>query len=372
MKVTFVNYYYDNDIPTSEYINKYPAIHGWCKALSELGTQIDVYQRFSENAVFNKDGVTYHLVKDKNQSSLKWYSNPKTFHENLIDARHEIIHVNSFRYSYQASLLKKEIPSLKIVIQHHAERPGHRIKRFLIKNFCSSLDGFIFSSSEIHNEWVNVNAISGLKKSTEIMEGSSNFIFTNRDATRRIAGLSGKPVLLWVGRLNENKDPLTVLSGFSKLVQDFPEARLYMIYSESDLKQKISSFINKNSLLKNSVELIGFVGYDKISKYYNSADYFVLGSHYEGSGFSLVEAMACGVIPIVTDIPSFRMMTDGGKIGALWKPGYADSFFKNAKLLFERPIKIESEKTLNFFQSNLSYPAIGRKAKKFYESLIRK
>ncbi len=51
--------------------------------------------------------------------------------------------------------------------------------------------------------------------------------------------------------------------------------------------------------------------------YYNSADYFVLGSHYEGSGFSLVEAMSCGVIPIVTDIPSFRMMTNNGKIGTL-------------------------------------------------------
>ena len=370
MKVTFVNYYYDKDIPTSEYINKYPTIHGWCRALFELGTHVDVYQRFSENVVLQKDGVNYYLIKDNNDFNLKWYSNPKIFHKEILNSSNEIIHINSFRYAYQASLLKQKIPSAKIVIQHHAEKPGHRIKQFLLRNFCSSLDGFIFSSKEIHSEWVNVKAISGIKKSAEIMEGSSNFIFMDRDDIRKKTGIKGKPVLLWVGRLNENKDPVTVLSGFSKLLQDFPDAKLYMIYSEESLKHHVLSFIEINMLLKESVTLIGLVDHKIIDDYYNSADYFVLGSYYEGSGFSLVEAMSCGVIPIVTDISSFRMMTNGGKIGALWRPGDADSFYENTKLLFERSIKMESEKTIDYFNSNLSFPTIGRKAKNFYKSLI--
>ena len=49
-----------------------------------------------------------------------------------------------------------------------------------------------------------------------------------------------------------------------------------------------------------------------------AADLFVLGSHREGSGYSLIEALACGLPPVVTDIPSFRSLTGGGAVGKLW------------------------------------------------------
>jgi glycosyltransferase involved in cell wall biosynthesis len=96
----------------------------------------------------------------------------------------------------------------------------------------------------------------------------------------------------------------------------------------------------------------------------------MLGSHFEGSGYSLVEAMSCGVVPIVTDIPAFRMITNRGTIGALWKCGDADSFYNNAKEIIQKPIEIESKKALDFFSDNLSFSAIGKKAKVFYESLM--
>jgi glycosyltransferase involved in cell wall biosynthesis len=370
MKVSFINYRYDSDLTADQYLEKYPAMNGWNKALIDLGIQVNVYNRFSEDKDFKNDGVNYHLVHDNINPDLKWYQNTKLFHEKIISETQEILHINSFRYAYQASLLKKKIPLAKIVVQHHAEKPGKLFKPFFLRNFSSSLDGFIFSSKEIYDEWLKVKAIASNKSFAEIMEGSSYFIIKNREEIRHKTGMIGSPVLLWVGRLNENKDPITVLSGFLKLLNDYPDAKLYMIYSEDNFKIKVLSFIEQSNLLKNNVELLGFVDHKNISDYYNSADYFVLGSHYEGSGFSLVEAMSCGVIPIVTDIPSFRMMTNNGEIGTLWKCGNADSFYYNAKNILMKPLKIESKKTLSYFSTNLSYSAIGNMAKKFYESLI--
>ena len=370
MKVTFVNYYYDKDTPIDEYFNKYPTIFGWSKALSDLGLEVSVYHRFNQNALFEKDGVKYFLMNDNKRHDLKWYQNPISFHNKICEEKHDIIHLHSFIYSYQASLLKKQLPSAKLVIQHHAEKPGHKIKRFLLRNFSSSVDGFIFSSIELYDEWLKTKTLPVCKKFAEIMEGSSDFTFRNRDAMRVKTGLSGKPILLWVGRLDENKDPLTVLSGFLKLLRDFPSARLYMIYSEDKLKQQVLSFISQNNMLENSVVLLGFINHQEICNYYNSTDHFVLGSHYEGSGFSMVEAMSCGVVPIVTDIPSFRMITNKGQIGALWKCGDADSFYNIAKEIIQNPLEVESKKALDFFSDNLSFPAIARKAKILYESLI--
>ena len=369
MKVSFINYRYDPDTKIDEYLLKYPAMNGWNKALLELGVQVNVFNRFSESKIFQSEGVNFHLIKDDLNPNLKWYQNTKLFHEKILIQDQEIIHVNSFRYAYQASLLKKIKPSLKYVIQHHAEKPGHWIKRFLLKRFTSKLDGFVFSGVGIYNEWLKARAILPNKKFAEIMEGSSDFIFENRSEARQKTGLKGNPVLLWIGRLNENKDPLTVISGFEKLLNEFPQARLYMIYSDKDLKTKIDSIILQSPLLRDKVILLGFINYSEIKSYYNSSDYFVLGSHYEGSGFSLVEAMSCGVIPIVTDIPSFRMMTNDGKIGTLWKSGDSNSFYDRARHLLKYSIMDESEKTIAFFKTNLSYPAIAEKAKEFYKHL---
>jgi glycosyltransferase involved in cell wall biosynthesis len=370
MKVTFVNYYYDKDIPIDKYFDKYLTIYGWSKALSDLGLEVQVYHRFSENDYLKQDGVEYFLVKDDLRNDLKWYQSPSVFHNKVAENEHDIIHINSFNYAYQASLLKSKFPQFKIVIQHHAENPRNPIKRVFTKYFSSSSDGFIFSSSEIFNEWLNKKIIPAGKKFAEIMEGSSNFIFINRNEARNKTGLNGKPFLLWVGRLNANKDPITILTGFAKLINDFPEARLYMIFSEDQLKQQVSSLIEQNLLLKKSVTLLGFIDHQEIENYYNSADYFVLGSHYEGSGYSLVEAMSCGVVPIVTDIPSFRMITNKGQIGGLWKSGTTDSFYNKAKEIIHKQLEIESKKTVDYFSNNLSFSAIAKKAKLFYESLI--
>ncbi|UCH65143.1 MAG: glycosyltransferase family 4 protein [Ignavibacterium sp.] len=372
MKIGYINHYYDIDTLVDNYLSRYPTIYGWCKSLRDLGLDVNVYQRFSKDYFFEKEGVKYCLIKDGKRSDLKSYQNSSLFHSKISDDKYDIIHVNSFIYSYQAFLLKKRNSSSKIVIQHHAEIPHKRLKRFFLKHLSSSADGFIFTSNDIYNDWVKTNSVFSGKNVAEIMESSSNFTYSNRIKARSKSGMVGEPILLWVGRLNENKDPITVIKGFSKLLQDFPKAKLYMIYSEDKLKEQVSSIINQSGSLKNSVKLLGFINHIKLDDYYNSADYFVLGSHYEGSGYSLVEAMSCGVVPIVTNIPSFRMITNNGQIGGLWNCGDIKSFYGTAKRVFNSPLAVESKKALDFFSANVSYPAIGMKAKKFYETLTDK
>ena len=41
----------------------------------------------------------------------------------------------------------------------------------------------------------------------------------------------------------------------------------------------------------------------RVEELMRAADIFTLGSHREGSGYALTEALACGLPPVVTDIP---------------------------------------------------------------------
>src|SRR5262249_38618635 len=54
-----------------------------------------------------------------------------------------------------------------------------------------------------------------------------------------------------------------------------------------------------------------------------AADFLVQASHAEGSGVALIEALACGTTPLVTDIPSFRRITGAGAAGSLTPVGDA-------------------------------------------------
>lgn len=371
MKIAYINYFYDENLIENEYLLKYHSIHGWCKGLADLGIKTDVFQRFFKNIIFKKDNVTYFLINDKKKHRLKKYQIPHLFNKKIAEGNYDVVHINGFLFIFQAYFLKKMKPTLKIVIQHHAEKPIRGIKKYFLKYFSSSIDGFIFASTGIYNFWIKTNSINKFKQYTEIMESSTHFCDKNRFEARKRTGLSGNPIFLWVGRLNENKDPITVLKGFLLLLNDFPNAKLYMIFSENKLEQELLSFINKTKLLKHSVRLLGIIDHNLMSNYYNSADYFVLGSHYEGSGYSLCECMACGVVPIVTDIPSFKTITNNGQIGGLWECGNAESLYKIGKEVLKRPLEIVSKKALIFFSTNLSYSAIALKAKLFYENLLK-
>ena len=81
--------------------------------------------------------------------------------------------------------------------------------------------------------------------------------------------------------------------------------------------------VQRSPALRDRVRLVGAVPHDRMAPFYSAADLFVVGSHHEGSGYALMEACACGAVPVVTDIPTFRLLTAGGSVGALWTPGDA-------------------------------------------------
>jgi len=75
--------------------------------------------------------------------------------------------------------------------------------------------------------------------------------------------------------------------------------------------------------LSDRVRLLGSVEHGRLAAFYSAADLFVLGSHHEGSGYALIEALACGCVPVVTDVPPFRRHHGDGSVGALWPVGDA-------------------------------------------------
>jgi len=94
------------------------------------------------------------------------------------------------------------------------------------------------------------------------------------------------------------------------------------------------------------------------SEYFNSAHYFIQGSAYEGSGFSLIEAMACGCVPIITDILSFNKILGEEFKKLQFKHGDVEGLSKILLKLDEKEWQNLSDRMERRFKNELSFEAI--------------
>jgi glycosyltransferase involved in cell wall biosynthesis len=380
LHVVSVIYVYEPDVATPEdLLNRYSTVRPWAQALLAEGVKVTVLQRFHRDLRFEDRGISFDFRADMYGPKLRKWQIPLSFHTAVRAAcvanrsgtvPATVVHVNGLLFSLQLRALRFALPSsCAIVAQHHAEKPWRKVARPIQKWGLRAADGFLFAARDLASPWVEQGLISRDQKIFEVMEGSTAFRCADRAAARARTSLSGSPVVLWVGRLIALKDPLTVLDGFERILQYVPEARLYMVYGGDDLLPAVRERIASRPL-SGAVNLLGALPHAQLEHIYNSSDYFVLGSHYEGSGFSLAEALACGVVPVVTDIPSFRAMTDGGRIGACWAPGNPTAFAEAFLKVTRQPLRQLSEQAVRFFHAQLSYPAIARQSILAYQDVV--
>jgi glycosyltransferase involved in cell wall biosynthesis len=202
------------------------------------------------------------------------------------------------------------------------------------------------------------------------MESSVDLTPGARGVTAPPLRIEGRPAILWVGRLTANKDPLTVLDGFRRLLAVAPEATMTWVFQGGELEGVLRSAIGREPRVAARTLIVGAVPHAEVAGFYRAADLFVSGSHLEGSGYAALEAMACGTPPVLTDIPSFRAMTDGGRVGALWRPGDGRGLARALAHLGRECREVSRVGVRERFDQALSWDVIGRRAVAIYRDVL--
>ena len=146
-------------------------------------------------------------------------------------------------------------------------------------------------------------------------------------------------------------------------------AKLYMIFQSTELLFELNAVIQKAVIPHDSITLVGQVEHDALIHWYNSSDFIISSSHYEGSGIAICEGMSCGCIPVVTNIPSFRMMTNNGQIGIIYQSGRVDDLVSALSASVIIDVETERQKTLTWHENELSAQAIANKIHQRLSSL---
>ena len=240
--------------------------------------------------------------------------------------------------------------------RRHAWRWAHRV-----------LGGVAFTSREQALPWQRARILRADLPVFEVIEGSSEFTPGDQDAACEASGMYGAPCLLWTGRLDANKDPLTMLAAVESAARALPDLRLWCCFGASTLLDVIQRRISQSPLLKPRVHLLGNRPHQEMETRFRAADFFVQTSRHEGSGYSLIEALACGTTPLVTDIPPFRrIVADAGSL-----TGVADSVALGRAITswVGRDRGLLRRRARARFDEALSFDVIGRQLRHAYESL---
>jgi len=190
------------------------------------------------------------------------------------------------------------------------------------------------------------------------------FKFSNRKILEKYK--IKKPFVIYTGSLYPHKNVETLVKAvgqFNKL------KRLYLvivcarnIFYERFLKKV------KNLGAQDYVNFIGFVPDEELAIIYREAETFVFPSLIEGFGLPGLEAMACGLPVLASDIPVFREVYQDGAL--YFDPFSVDDLVKKIKKIAEdRKLKKELELKGKRLISQYSWGEMAKKTLKVYRDL---
>ncbi len=95
-----------------------------------------------------------------------------------------------------------------------------------------------------------------------------------------------------------------MLEGFKKFSMNKDDV-IFLIVSTGSLEKEVKKFISKNSL-NEKILVTGRVPNNELPHFLNASDVYISTSLSDGSSLALLEAMACGLGLIVSDVPAIK------------------------------------------------------------------
>jgi glycosyltransferase involved in cell wall biosynthesis len=331
------------------------------EAAKEGGVRVSVLQACRRAGALLRNGVCYHFFADGADAPQ------------LIDSLDpDVIHVHGLCFPREVLSLAARLPTVPILLQDHASRPPRLWQRRLHRRAFAAAAGVAFCAKAQSLPFEHARLIEGRTSIHVIAESTSRFRPGAQAEARARTGITGNPCLLWVGHLDANKDPLTVLEGVSRAVDALPGLTLWCCYGQAPLEKLVVRRIEEDPRLRGRVHLLGRRPHGEIESLMQAADVLVSGSHREGSGYVLLEALACGLPPLVTDIPSFRALTGDGAVARLWWRGDPQSLADGLLGISSEFGPARRAAVRAHFERELSFGALGRRLVEVYCELARR
>jgi glycosyltransferase involved in cell wall biosynthesis len=352
--------------PPRELLEAWPTLVDVAEAAAAAGVRVSVLQNCAEEARLEARGVHYHFLPFGVHGLRGGNARLAAVVRSLAP---QVLHVHGLGFCRDVLSLAALLPELPLVLQDHASRPPRLWRRPQWRRALAAASAVTFCAAEQAQPFAAAGLLSARTAVHALPESTSRFTPGDQQQARRRTGVHGDPAVLWVGHLDGNKDPLTMLAGVSDAARHLPDLRLWCCFGAAPLLAQVEERVRCDPHLCGRVYLLGRLPHARIEELMRAADVFVLASHREGSGYALIEALACGLPPVVTDIPSFRALTGGGAVGALWPCGDAPTLGRALQAVTACAGGALRTAVRRHFERELSSAALGAKLAELYRAV---
>jgi glycosyltransferase involved in cell wall biosynthesis len=352
----------------------WPTLTDVAEAVANAGSTVAVVLAADRDAVVEHNMVVYHFVRDP---ALLWprerrpWVLPARLGRRVRSLEPDVIHAHGFIAPIATWWLRRMLPNVPMLLQDHGGHPPSGWRGTVARQCWQTVSAACFTDPAQAQPYLDAGLLRPDLPIFGVTESSTRFTPGSRAEARVQLGVHGSPCVAWVGRLNANKDPLTVLDAFARAAPALPDPHLWCCYREAPLLSDVRERISSTPVLRGRVHLLGSLPHSAVEALLRASDFLMLGSHREGSGYAVLEALACGVTPTVTDIPSFRRLTDDGRAGAITPVGDAAAMARSLLQWWGTPQPDRRRIALDHFVRELSFPTIGRQLQSVYEALAR-
>lgn len=188
-------------------------------------------------------------------------------------------------------------------------------------------------------------------------------------------GFSNSKIILFVGRLVQEKGVQVLINAFEKLHRDKKRRLSYraslIVVGEGPLRQRLTKEVERLGLEK-YIHFLGFVDETTLIALYRSADVFVAPSLYEPFGIVTLEAMSSHTPVVVSDVGGLAELVKDGITGLKFPAGDVDLLAAAITRIIEEPLLAEALR-LNAYHDSIkryNWDLVAEKTLQTYKKML--
>ena len=271
----------------------------------------------------------------------------------------------------------KKIFNIPLIVTIHGSDLFPLKNKFLVslqKYVCKNADAITVDTKATKDELVG--RFQGFEDKINTIPMGVDLNLFKKKKIKKSSRYSKSKLLLFVGRLSDQKGVQYLIESMPSIIKHDTCVKLLIIGSgpyENHLKS-----LAKSAKVDDKIEFLGAMTSKEVSEYYNIADIFILPAlsnktGTEALGLSLLEAMACELPVIGTDVGGIRYTIKDEINGVLIEQKNPNSISKAVVDLLKNPSKrkLLSKNASLFVRKNYSWGRISKDFEKLYKMVLK-
>tara|TARA_B100000073_G_scaffold319141_1_gene297813 strand:- start:1955 stop:3067 length:1113 start_codon:yes stop_codon:yes gene_type:complete len=211
-------------------------------------------------------------------------------------------------------------------------------------------DGFIFNSNY---------SLLNSKKIIKNIKNKKSYLINNGlkfDKNKKLSKKNKSNLFKigYIGRIDENKNVITLINAYMRLFSDGHKLKLYII-GDGPSKKKVFEIIKKNENIFKNVEILNFQ--ENLKNYYEKLNVICLPSITEGTSNVIIEAMA-NYCPVITSNAKGNIeLLEKGKYGTIFDLNDPNSLYEKLSEIIndkDEKIQIKAKNAYSYVKNKFS------------------